>query len=88
MTIFKVLFGKKNALMSNAEFLILSASLVSQRQRIHLPMQEIQVQSLGQGDLLEEGMAIHSTVLAWITPWTEEPDGLQALVSRSQTPLK
>ena len=32
---------------------------------------------LGQEDPLEEGMAIHSSILAWITPWTEEPGGLQ-----------
>jgi len=35
-------------------------------------MQETRVQSLGQEDLLEEGMKIHSSILAWKTPWTEE----------------
>ena len=40
-------------------------------------MQEIWVQSLGQEDPLEKGMATHSSILAWRTPWTEEPDGLQ-----------
>ena len=40
---------------------------------------ETQVQSLGQEDVLEEGMAIHSSVLAWRIPWTEEPGGLQSL---------
>ena len=35
-------------------------------------MQETQVQSLGQEDTLEEGMAIHSSILAWTIPWTEE----------------
>ena len=42
-------------------------------------MQEMQVQSLGQEDppgLLEEGMAIHSSILAWRIPWTEEPGRL------------
>ena len=42
-------------------------------------MQEIletQVQSLGQEDPLEEGMATHSGVLAWRIQWTEEPDEL------------
>ena len=42
-------------------------------------MQEIQemwVQSLGQEDPLEEGMATHSSILAWRFPWTEEPGGL------------
>jgi len=39
--------------------------------------QETQVQSLGQDDPLEEGMATHSSVLAWRIPRTEEPGGLQ-----------
>ena len=34
-------------------------------------------QSLGLEDPLEEGMAAHSSILAWKTPWTEEPGGLQ-----------
>ena len=36
-------------------------------------MEETQVQSLGQEDHLEKGMATHSSVLAWRIPWTEEP---------------
>ena len=39
-------------------------------------MQKTQVRSLGWEDPLEEGMAAHSSTLAWRTPWTEEPDGL------------
>jgi len=39
-------------------------------------MQETQVQSLGWEDLLEKGMATHSSILAWRIPWTEEPGGL------------
>ena len=39
-------------------------------------MQEIQVQLLGQEDLLEKGMATHSSLLAWKIPWMEEPGGL------------
>ena len=35
----------------------------------------------GQEDPLEEGMATHSTVLAWRIPWTEEPAGLQSMGS-------
>ena len=38
----------------------------------------MQVQSLGQEDPLEEGMATHSSLLAWRIPWTEEPGGLQS----------
>ena len=45
-------------------------------------MQETQVQSLGQEDPLEKGMATHSSFLAWKIPWTEEPDGLQSIVSK------
>ena len=41
--------------------------------------------SLGQEDPLEEGMATHSSFLAWRIPWTEEPGGLQALGSQSET---
>ena len=40
-------------------------------------MQETWVQSLGQKDPLEKGMAIHCSILAWRIPWTEEPGGLQ-----------
>ena len=43
--------------------------------------QETQVQFLGQKDPLEKEMAIHSTILAWKIPWTEEPGGLQSLGS-------
>ena len=39
-------------------------------------MQETQVQSLGQEDPLEEGMATHSNIFAWRILWTEEPGGL------------
>ena len=38
-----------------------------------------QVQSLGQEDPLEKGMAAHSSILAWRIPWTEEPGGLQSM---------
>ena len=51
-------------------------------------MQETWVQSLGWEDPLEEEMAIHSSILAWKIPWTEEPDGLQSMgVTKSQTQL-
>ena len=42
-------------------------------------MQEIQVQSLGQEDPLEEEMTAHSSILAWRIPWMEEPGGLQSM---------
>ena len=40
---------------------------------------ETQVQSLGGEDLLEEGTATHSSILAWRIPWTEEPVRLQSI---------
>ena len=42
----------------------------------------MQVGSLGQEDPLEEGTANHSSILAWKTPWIEEPGGLQSTGSQ------
>ena len=42
-------------------------------------MHEMQAKSLGQEDPLEEGVATHSTILAWRIPWTEEPGGLPSM---------
>ena len=58
------------------------ASPVAQTGKKLPAMQETQVQSLGQEDLLEKGMATHSSILAWRIPWTEEPGGLQSLGSQ------
>ena len=44
--------------------------------------QEIKVQSLGQEAALEEKMALHSSILAWRIPWTEEPGRLQSVGSQ------
>ena len=49
---------------------------------MYLPMQETQVQSLGQEDLLEKEMATHSSVLSWRIPWTEEPGRLESMGSQ------
>ena len=49
--------------------------------------QEMWVQSLGQADSLEQGMATHSSILAWRIPWTEEPGELLSKRSQSQTRL-
>ena len=46
---------------------------------ICLPIQETQVQSLGQEDPLQKEIATHFSLLAWEIPWTEEPGGLQSL---------
>ena len=62
-------------------------SLVVQMIKNPPAMQEIWVPSLGQEDSLEEGMASHSSILAWRIPWTEEPGGLQSVGSQSWTRL-
>ena len=58
------------------------ASLVAQIVKNLPAMQENRVRSLGQEDPLEKEMAIHSSILAWIIPWTEEPEGLQSMGSQ------
>ena len=66
----------KNLEVANP-FLIRWASLVAQMVK-NLPAVRVPwVQSLGQEDPLEKEMAIHSSILAWRIPWTEEPGGLQ-----------
>ena len=57
------------------------ASLVAQTVK-NSAIQQTWVQSLGQKDLLEEGIATHSSILAWRIPWTEEPGGLQSMGHR------
>ena len=44
--------------------------------------QETRVQSLGWEDPLEEGMAAHSSILAWRIPWMEQPGRLQSMGSQ------
>ena len=64
------------------------AFLVAKLKKNLLVMQETWVWSLGQEDPLEKGMATHSSILAWRSPWTEEPGGLQFMESqKSQTRL-
>ena len=58
------------------------ASLVVQMVKILHAMQETSVPSLGREDPLENGMATHSSVLAWRIPWIEEPGGLQSMGSQ------
>ena len=51
-------------------------------------MDEMQVHSLGQEDRLGEETATHSSILAWESPWTEGPGGLQSTGSqKSRTRL-
>ena len=57
--------------IKDEELSLFLTSLVAQMVK-HLPtMQETQVQSLGQEDLLEKEMATHSSILAWKIPWME-----------------
>ena len=61
---------------------IFGASQVAQWSRICLPVQDPQVlwvRSLSLEDPSEEEMATHSSVVAWRTPWTEEPGGPQSV---------
>ena len=55
----------------------MGASLVAQMVKNLSAIRESWVRSLGQEDSLEKGMVTHSSILAWRTPWKEEPGGLQ-----------
>ena len=58
---------------------VFRASLVAQSVKNLPAMQETQCSSLGGEDPLEKEMATHSSILAWKTPWTEEPGRLQSM---------
>ena len=58
------------------------ASLVAQMVKNLPAMWETWVGSLGWENPLEKGIAIHSSILAWTIPWTEEPSGLQSIGSQ------
>ena len=58
------------------------AFLVAQTVKNPPAVQETWVQSLGQKDPLQKGMATHSSILAWRIPGTEEPSGLQSMRSQ------
>ena len=55
------------------------SSTVAQMVKSLPAMQETWVSSLGWDDPLEKEIAIHSSILAWRIPWTEEPGGLQSM---------
>ena len=57
----------------------LGGSVVKNLPAIQKTQEVLWVQSLGQEDPLEEGMATHSSILAWRIPWTEEPGRLQSM---------
>ena len=58
------------------------ASLVAQLVKSLPAIQETWVQYKSQEDSLEKEMATHFSILAWKTPWTEEPEGLQSMGSQ------
>ena len=75
-------------LIEEQHVVINGASQAAQWKRIHLPMQEMWVGPLGCEGSLEKEMAIHSSILAWEIPWTEEPCGLHSIgFQKSQTLL-
>ena len=59
-------------------------SLVAQMVKNLFAMQETEVGSLGLEDPLEKEMATHSSILVWKIPWTEEPDGLLSMGSKTK----
>ena len=64
----------------------LIVALVMKNPPANAETKETWVQSLGQEDPLEEGMATHSSILAWRIPWTEEPGRLQSVgLQKGQT---
>ena len=68
--------------------LSLAASMVAQMgKESALPFPETWVPSLGWEDPLQEGMATHTSILAWRVPWTEEHGRLQSMGSKSQARL-
>ena len=58
------------------------ASLIAQIVKNPPVMQETWARFLGWEDPLEEGMVANSSILAWRTPWTEKPGGLQSMESQ------
>ena len=62
--------------------MVIWASLVAQRLKCLLAMQETWVQSLGREDPLEKEMATYSSILAWRIPWTGKPGRLQSTGSQ------
>ena len=72
---------QENILLLPVSFRVL-AYLVAQMVKNLPTMQETWAQSLGRKDPMEKGMTTYSSVLVWRIPWTEEPGGLQSMVSQ------
>ena len=67
---------------SQSSFYLFNCSLVAQMAKNPPAMWENWAWSLAWEDPLEEGMATHSSILAWRIPWTEEPGGLPSMGSQ------
>ena len=75
-----MLYHQNNNCLSAYSYQVLPGSPTESR---NLPaMQKTQIQSLGQEDPLEKGMATHSSILDWRIPWAEEPGGLHSMGSQ------
>ena len=59
--------------------MVIGTYLVAQTVKSLPAMRETRVQSLGWEDPLENGVATHSSILAWRIPWTEKPSGLHSM---------
>ena len=79
--------GKSVLKPSRAVGTVHSAPLVAEMVKNLPSMWDTKVRSLGREIPLKEGMATYSSILAWRSPWTEEPGGLQSLIPQSQTGL-
>ena len=79
-------FQKAGYILNTFALWNLEKLLVAQTKNLPA-MRETWVGSLGWEDPLEEAMATHSSILAWRTPWTEEPGGLQSTGLQSRTRL-
>ena len=71
-------------LLLNLSQLLAPASLVTQTVKNLPAMQETQVQFLFGDNPVEKGMATHTSILAWKTPRTEQPGGLQSVGPQSR----
>ena len=78
----KPMYWDRHVMSQISYFLKPWASLMAQMVKNPLSMWETWIQSLGGKDLLEEGMATHSSILAWRSPWTEEPVGYSPWVCK------
>ena len=74
--------GSEGRSIKEGIYVHIQRMLIAQSVKNLPAMQETQVRSLGWEDLLEKGVATHSSILAWKISWTEEPGGLQSMGSQ------